>query len=120
MTRDDEQGEAASTMLDVLVQRAGLRSGMADKPAFTYGAERVRQSSMRKLAVAFPGCGFKPESLTPSYGLAESTLLVCEQGRAIGHSKPSEIPPTEPPERDEWTARTRAVFQFGPDAFSAS
>lgn len=36
MTMDDEQGEAASTMLDVLVQEAGLRSGMADKPVFAY------------------------------------------------------------------------------------
>ncbi|MFK2853146.1 condensation domain-containing protein, partial [Dyella humi] len=41
------------------------------------GADRVRPHSMRRFTDAFRNCGFKAESLTPSYGLAESTLLVC-------------------------------------------
>jgi amino acid adenylation domain-containing protein len=41
------------------------------------GADRVRLQSMRQFMEAFSECGFKGESLVPSYGLAESTLLVC-------------------------------------------
>ena len=39
-------------------------------------AERIRYDTLRRFAEAFEGCGFRPEALTPSYGLAESTLLV--------------------------------------------
>ena len=40
------------------------------------GAERVRAETLARFAEAFAPCGFRPESFAPSYGLAESTLLV--------------------------------------------
>ena len=39
-------------------------------------AEPVRADSLRRFAARFGPCGFRPEALAPSYGLAEATLLV--------------------------------------------
>lgn len=40
------------------------------------GAERVRAATLDRFAEAFAPCGFRPETFLPSYGLAETTLLV--------------------------------------------
>ena len=40
------------------------------------GAEPVRASTLEQFRKTFAGAGFRPESLTPSFGLAEATLLV--------------------------------------------
>ena len=40
------------------------------------GAEPVRAQTMRLFAQTFAPCGFRPETLYPSYGLAESTVMV--------------------------------------------
>ncbi len=40
------------------------------------GAEPVYAQTLRRFAEAFAPCGFRPEALSPSYGMAESTLMV--------------------------------------------
>lgn len=40
------------------------------------GAEPVRPETMERFAAAFSECGFKAEAFYPSYGMAESTLMV--------------------------------------------
>jgi acyl-CoA synthetase (AMP-forming)/AMP-acid ligase II len=40
------------------------------------GAEPVRARTMRLFAETFAPCGFRPETFFPSYGLAESTVMV--------------------------------------------
>ncbi|MGB8955780.1 MAG: fatty acyl-AMP ligase [Tumebacillaceae bacterium] len=45
------------------------------------GAEPVRAETLKSFAEAFAGCGFRAESLHPSYGLAEHTLIAT--GRAL-------------------------------------
>ena len=40
------------------------------------GAEPVRPETMERFAEAFADCGFRHEAFLPSYGLAESTLMV--------------------------------------------
>src|SRR6266516_4808048 len=40
------------------------------------GAEPVRRETLEAFARTFAGCGFRPSSFRPSFGLAESTLLV--------------------------------------------
>ena len=40
------------------------------------GAEPIRPATVEAFTHAFAGCGFRPEALRPSYGLAEATLLV--------------------------------------------
>jgi acyl-CoA synthetase (AMP-forming)/AMP-acid ligase II len=40
------------------------------------GAEPVRRETLRRFAVSFAGCGFRPEAFYPTYGLAEATLIV--------------------------------------------
>src|SRR5690606_5252164 len=45
------------------------------------GAEPVRAATLRRFADTFAPAGFRPEALTPCYGLAEATLMVTS-GRA--------------------------------------
>ncbi len=40
------------------------------------GAEPIRSGTLRRFQAAFSACGWRPETLVPGYGLAESTLLV--------------------------------------------
>ena len=40
------------------------------------GAEMVRPATMRRFAQSFERFGFRPQALSPSYGLAEGTLIV--------------------------------------------
>ena len=40
------------------------------------GAEQIRQSTLQRFCEFFAPCGFRVESLFPSYGLAEATLMV--------------------------------------------
>jgi acyl-CoA synthetase (AMP-forming)/AMP-acid ligase II len=40
------------------------------------GAEPVRPDTLERFASSFSDCGFRPEAFFPSYGLAESTLMV--------------------------------------------
>jgi len=40
------------------------------------GAEPIHAATLRRFAETFEPAGFRPEALTPLYGLAESTLLV--------------------------------------------
>ncbi|MBT2408799.1 MULTISPECIES: fatty acyl-AMP ligase [unclassified Streptomyces] len=40
------------------------------------GGEQVRASALRRFSEHFARCGFRPEAHTPSYGLAEATLVV--------------------------------------------
>jgi acyl-CoA synthetase (AMP-forming)/AMP-acid ligase II len=46
------------------------------------GAEPVRAATLAHFARAFASCGFKPRAFLPSYGLAESTLMVSAGNRA--------------------------------------
>ncbi|HQC95523.1 MAG TPA: aminotransferase class III-fold pyridoxal phosphate-dependent enzyme, partial [Aquabacterium sp.] len=54
------------------------------------GAEPVRVDTVRGFSRTFGPCGFRPESMVPGYGLAESTLVVAAaqgtpQGQAPAH-----------------------------------
>ncbi|MGW2050891.1 fatty acyl-AMP ligase [Streptomyces sp. NPDC001858] len=40
------------------------------------GGEQVRAATLRRFSEHFAPCGFRPEAHTPSYGLAEATLVV--------------------------------------------
>ena len=40
------------------------------------GAEPVRHETLRRFAQKFASCGFRPEALCPSYGMAEHTLKI--------------------------------------------
>ena len=40
------------------------------------GAERIRPQTLRRFVEAFGACGLSPETVVPSYGMAESVLLV--------------------------------------------
>lgn len=44
------------------------------------GAEPVRQETMERFVAAFGKCGFQASAFLPSYGLAESTLMVTAAG----------------------------------------
>ncbi len=48
---------------------------------FPMGAERVRAETLENFAAAFAGCGFDRAAFLPSYGLAESTLVVTTRRR---------------------------------------
>ena len=67
----------------------------------TCGAEPIRPVTMRRFSEYFKSCGFKPEKLHCSYGLAEATLFVSsskglhienfdatlfKQGKAVTHA----------------------------------
>ncbi|MFB9114983.1 non-ribosomal peptide synthetase [Xanthomonas arboricola pv. corylina] len=56
------------------------------------GAERIRYETLSRFASRFSSCGLRAGVLTPSYGLAESTLLVCASastGRNIDELVPA-------------------------------
>ena len=55
------------------------------------GAEPVRRETLDAFARTFAGCGFQPSSFRPSFGLAESTLLVTSD-----RWHPSEASPEKP------------------------
>ena len=78
-------------------QRAGLDLSSWDM-AF-YGAEPVRAATMAQFAATFAPHGFKPRTLYPCYGLAESTLIVSggERGEGV---RPAQFA-VEPLERGE-------------------
>lgn len=40
------------------------------------GSEPVRNATLQRFTETFAECGFRPESFSPAYGLAEATLLV--------------------------------------------
>lgn len=40
------------------------------------GAEPVRYETLKRFTEEFKGCGFKPESFYPCYGMAEATLFI--------------------------------------------
>jgi acyl-CoA synthetase (AMP-forming)/AMP-acid ligase II len=40
------------------------------------GAEPIRHDTLKRFAIAFASCGFRPEAFYPCYGLAEATLIV--------------------------------------------
>ncbi len=48
------------------------------------GAEPVRESTVRRFAETFAGCGFDPATMCPSYGLAEATLKVSTPRKKTG------------------------------------
>ncbi|RJL30940.1 fatty acyl-AMP ligase [Bailinhaonella thermotolerans] len=68
---------------------------------FLNGAEPVRPSTLARFQEAFAGCGLRPESQTPAYGLAEATVFV-SNGRWDAPAKITVF------DRDELT-RGRAV-----------
>lgn len=41
------------------------------------GAEPIRDETLSRFVATFEGCGFRPETFLPAYGLAEATLMVC-------------------------------------------
>lgn len=55
-------------------ERAGL--DLSSWLVATNGAEPVRADSMKRFSEEFASTGFRPETIVPVYGLAESTLLV--------------------------------------------
>src|SRR5690606_32639495 len=55
------------------------------------GAEPVRAATLRRFADTFAPAGFRPEALTPCYGLAEATLMGTS-GRA---GPPPPLPPAD-------------------------
>ena len=50
------------------------------------GAEPIREDTIQQFTSAFAGCGFRPDSFTPAYGLAEATLLVSAKPEGRRHS----------------------------------
>lgn len=54
--------------------RAGL--DLSTWAAAINGAEPIRPETIEEFTAAFGPCGFRPEALTPCYGLAEATLYV--------------------------------------------
>ena len=48
------------------------------------GAEMVRAEALRAFVEAFSACGFREESFSPCYGLAEATLMVTAPARGEG------------------------------------
>jgi len=48
------------------------------------GGERVRGETLRAFTRAFAACGFRSDAFRPSYGLAESTLMVSASKEAGG------------------------------------
>lgn len=57
--------------------------------ALANGAEPIRPRTLRAFAAAFAGTGLRPETLCPSYGLAEATVFVAADGAA---ASPQEVP----------------------------
>lgn len=55
-------------------ERAGL--DLSSWRSACNGAEPVRAPTLRRFTEAFAACGFRPEALSPCYGLAEATLAV--------------------------------------------
>jgi acyl-CoA synthetase (AMP-forming)/AMP-acid ligase II len=55
------------------------------------GAEPVRRETLEAFTRTFAGCGFRPSSFRPSFGLAESTLLVTS-----GRWRPARAAPGAP------------------------
>ncbi|HEY6924603.1 MAG TPA: condensation domain-containing protein, partial [Steroidobacteraceae bacterium] len=55
------------------------------------GSEPIRPDTLRRFSRAFSPCGFRPESTTPVYGLAESTLLVSADTRKVQATLPSHL-----------------------------
>lgn len=55
-------------------QRAGL--DLSGWQVAASGSEPVRASTLERFAEAFAGQGFTPDTFRPSYGMAESTLLI--------------------------------------------
>jgi acyl-CoA synthetase (AMP-forming)/AMP-acid ligase II len=55
-------------------ERSGL--DLSSWRTVVVGAEPVRHASLRRFVQTFEPVGFRPESLFPSYGLAEAVLLV--------------------------------------------
>ncbi len=56
------------------------------------GAETVRSETLRRFERAFAGCGYRPATLFPCYGMAENTLLA-SCGRA---GEPARVLPVDP------------------------
>jgi acyl-CoA synthetase (AMP-forming)/AMP-acid ligase II len=47
------------------------------------GAEPINPDTIDRLCAAFASCGLRPQALRPSYGLAESTLMVTASRRPL-------------------------------------
>lgn len=47
------------------------------------GAEPVRNTTMARFSEAFAQCGFRPESMYPTYGMAEATLFITGRQREL-------------------------------------
>jgi acyl-CoA synthetase (AMP-forming)/AMP-acid ligase II/acyl carrier protein len=47
------------------------------------GAEPVRSSTLRRFAAAFGPCGFRWNSFSPAYGMAEATLMISINRNAV-------------------------------------
>jgi len=71
------------------------------------GAEPVRAETLQRFSDAFAGCGFRPETFYPCYGLAEATLIV--SGARAG-----DLPVTAEVERDA-LERNQVVIRDAPD-----
>jgi amino acid adenylation domain-containing protein len=55
------------------------------------GAEVVRPETIKRFVTKFSGCGFRPETFHPCYGLAESTLLVSVSRPSESHISRTDI-----------------------------
>jgi acyl-CoA synthetase (AMP-forming)/AMP-acid ligase II len=60
-------------------QRAGL--DLSSWRVAYNGAEPIRQATLESFSAAFATCGFNADSMRPTYGIAESTLLVSTSAR---------------------------------------
>jgi acyl-CoA synthetase (AMP-forming)/AMP-acid ligase II len=71
---------APNFAFDLVVERVPVdqREGLALESwsAAYSGAEPIRDDTLRRFSEAFSACGFDGSAFRPSYGLAESTLLV--------------------------------------------
>lgn len=50
--------------------------------AFPNAAEPIRQYTLDRFAETFAGCGFRSDAYIASYGLAETTLVICSRRRS--------------------------------------
>ena len=80
LSRDDSVTAAPNFAFDLCVDRVSddkiRRLDLRGWRHAIVGAERISPHTLERFTAAFAGCGFRPETFLPCYGLAESTLMV--------------------------------------------
>jgi fatty acid CoA ligase FadD32 len=83
--KEGDTGETYSVAPNFAFEHAAARGlpkdgepplDLSNVKAILNGSEPISASTVRKFNEAFGPCGFRPEAIKPSYGLAEATLFV--------------------------------------------